>query len=347
MFAPARREALKITEAYRRCIQADLRAQSCHSEVGQGERSLLSSPPATPCATFYGGAQLAELDASLQSADGVIYREVVEGRHDFIQYLFPLRTPGVNPRAPLLTSADATAMRESSVVQHRVWRMLEMMLTFYGVELTLVESSSSDADTMTIRKRERDSGEEEGPERVQASSFTSMASLEVPSESPRVATVVGVRRWSDATACASAQRNLASNSHNNLRLTRILLFLGEMRWEPLKAALLRHFIHEVALASAYYGPGRAAPRQRHGSRSTATVYAPLHHCLGSLRDFWVETMVDIHSRDELLQELKVKLSSCPSAVGVQRLTWEAEMVVPRSLLLLRTPRVVSNPQEDH
>ncbi|MGE0041588.1 MAG: opioid growth factor receptor-related protein [Vicinamibacterales bacterium] len=59
--------------------------------------------------------------------------EMLEWRHDFIQWLFPLRSPsGANPSAPVLTDDDVRAFREDPALRARLGRSLDLMLCFYG-----------------------------------------------------------------------------------------------------------------------------------------------------------------------------------------------------------------------
>lgn len=58
----------------------------------------------------------------------------LETRHDFIQWLFPLREPSrYNASAPLLTPADEEAFRREPGLQENLLRSLDVMLGFYGL----------------------------------------------------------------------------------------------------------------------------------------------------------------------------------------------------------------------
>lgn len=60
-------------------------------------------------------------------------RAALETRHDFIQWLFPLREASrYNPDAPLLTEADEAAFRSDPTLQAHLLRSLDVMLAFYG-----------------------------------------------------------------------------------------------------------------------------------------------------------------------------------------------------------------------
>jgi hypothetical protein len=61
----------------------------------------------------------------------------LENVHDYIQWLFPLQTRSAfNPTAPLLTQRTIRAFRESEPLNSRLRRSIEVMLKFYGLELT-------------------------------------------------------------------------------------------------------------------------------------------------------------------------------------------------------------------
>ncbi|XP_069809951.1 opioid growth factor receptor-like protein 1 [Dendropsophus ebraccatus] len=61
--------------------------------------------------------------------------EELESNHGFIQWLFPLRERGVNPRATPLTLAELMAMKGDEVVRQRLLESYELMLGFYGIKL--------------------------------------------------------------------------------------------------------------------------------------------------------------------------------------------------------------------
>ncbi|XP_077109011.1 uncharacterized protein LOC143765825 [Ranitomeya variabilis] len=62
------------------------------------------------------------------------YREL-EANHSYIQWLFPLREPGVNPYAIPLTQAEIKRMRADEVVMQRLLKSYKLMLGFYGIQL--------------------------------------------------------------------------------------------------------------------------------------------------------------------------------------------------------------------
>ncbi|XP_030623256.1 opioid growth factor receptor [Chanos chanos] len=59
----------------------------------------------------------------------------LERVHSYIQWLFPLREPGVNYMATELTKKEIQAFRESEVAKRRLVDSYELMLGFYGVQL--------------------------------------------------------------------------------------------------------------------------------------------------------------------------------------------------------------------
>jgi hypothetical protein len=60
----------------------------------------------------------------------------LEGVHDYIQWLFPLREPSaVNYTAPLITDGTVAAFASTSALRDNLKRSFELMLDFYGLEL--------------------------------------------------------------------------------------------------------------------------------------------------------------------------------------------------------------------
>lgn len=61
--------------------------------------------------------------------------EDMESKHDYIQWLFPLREPSeFNPDAPLLTDEDIEAFHTSDKMRERLMLAFYTMLDFYGLE---------------------------------------------------------------------------------------------------------------------------------------------------------------------------------------------------------------------
>ncbi|XP_049633096.1 opioid growth factor receptor [Suncus etruscus] len=61
--------------------------------------------------------------------------EQMEDNHSYIQWLFPLREPGVNWHAKPLTLQEIEAFKSSPEVQKRLIQAYELMLGFYGIQL--------------------------------------------------------------------------------------------------------------------------------------------------------------------------------------------------------------------
>jgi hypothetical protein len=58
----------------------------------------------------------------------------LEARHDFIQYLFPLREPSpVVPDAPCVTDETVAAFAADHALREGLTRSLDRMLAFYGL----------------------------------------------------------------------------------------------------------------------------------------------------------------------------------------------------------------------
>jgi hypothetical protein len=67
-----------------------------------------------------------------------------EMNHDFIQWLFPLKTPSnFNPDAPILTDEDIDAFNKQGVpnkiLQKQLMKAFERFLTFVGLTLNLID----------------------------------------------------------------------------------------------------------------------------------------------------------------------------------------------------------------
>lgn len=58
----------------------------------------------------------------------------LEYTHDYIQWLFPITTVGVNPFAPPASAATIDAFREDASLREALRRSLDRMLSFYGLE---------------------------------------------------------------------------------------------------------------------------------------------------------------------------------------------------------------------
>uniref|UniRef100_A0A2K6TNG9 Opioid growth factor receptor n=1 Tax=Saimiri boliviensis boliviensis TaxID=39432 RepID=A0A2K6TNG9_SAIBB len=61
--------------------------------------------------------------------------DLLEDNHSYIQWLFPLREPGVNWHAKPLTLREIEVFKSSREIQERLVRAYELMLDFYGIRL--------------------------------------------------------------------------------------------------------------------------------------------------------------------------------------------------------------------
>jgi len=80
--------------------------------------------------------------------------EMLEQEHDFIQWLFPLRTPSpVNPEAPTLGEHDVAQFRSNDALKMRLRQSFELMLDFYGLAMKQHEGlvTVQRADTFALR----------------------------------------------------------------------------------------------------------------------------------------------------------------------------------------------------
>ncbi|HEY2378264.1 MAG TPA: opioid growth factor receptor-related protein [Gemmatimonadaceae bacterium] len=63
--------------------------------------------------------------------------EELEDNHDYIQWLFPLtERSAFNPEAPILDDATIARFRSNDTLRRNLERSLEVMLDFYGLEIT-------------------------------------------------------------------------------------------------------------------------------------------------------------------------------------------------------------------
>src|SRR5690348_461837 len=85
-----------------------------------------------PLVTFYAGGRDSEgrtLEQILEWSD-----DLLEGVHDYIQWLFPTRQPsGVNPAAPLVTDETVRMFLNDPALPDRLRSALDRMLAFYGL----------------------------------------------------------------------------------------------------------------------------------------------------------------------------------------------------------------------
>jgi len=57
-----------------------------------------------------------------------------EAKHDFIQWLFPIKSIGMNPSAPPTNAATINAFKSDKALQEKMRKSFEVMLEFYGLE---------------------------------------------------------------------------------------------------------------------------------------------------------------------------------------------------------------------
>eukprot|EP00397_Hematodinium_sp_SG-2012_P033459 GEMP01035752.1.p1 GENE.GEMP01035752.1~~GEMP01035752.1.p1 ORF type:complete len:258 (+),score=34.72 GEMP01035752.1:179-952(+) len=58
----------------------------------------------------------------------------LEKHHGYIQWLFPLREPGLNAEQQVLTLREAETIKNDPACQRRLLKSYDMMLTFYGMK---------------------------------------------------------------------------------------------------------------------------------------------------------------------------------------------------------------------
>ncbi|KZO97618.1 hypothetical protein CALVIDRAFT_562958 [Calocera viscosa TUFC12733] len=118
--------------------------------------SQLRSPPSVaPNYAFYTRPPAA--------SDGVIAMQKelrgdwdkLEWRHDFVQWLFPIREQGMNPRARPLQVHEIGRMKDDEEVMKRFRESYEIMLAFYG--LRLVDPETGELD-VTVAPEKSDGG---------------------------------------------------------------------------------------------------------------------------------------------------------------------------------------------
>lgn len=131
---------------------------------------------------------------------------LLETHHSYIQWLFPNRRRGQNRLAPPLTSEEAEAMRNDTKIRMRVLRSFEMLLDFFGMKLKW-----RDAETPENRSKHPGKG---------SVYFERSANFQ------------------------ERYRNLRERSHNNLRITRIILCLGELGWQDLQVPWVKFLASE-------------------------------------------------------------------------------------------------------
>ena len=61
--------------------------------------------------------------------------DILETSHSFIQWLFPIREPGVNREAQELQIHEARAIANDPLLLGKIFKSYHLMLDFYGVQL--------------------------------------------------------------------------------------------------------------------------------------------------------------------------------------------------------------------
>ncbi len=122
-------------------LQALFTALACLLQPLCCQAAPTSAPLAAPSAfatqdltSFYSG--------QTRNASGVTLDEILswddsrlEAMHDFIQWLFPLRTRSqFNPTAPVLDEPTRVIMAQDPLIRQNILRSLDRMLQFYGFE---------------------------------------------------------------------------------------------------------------------------------------------------------------------------------------------------------------------
>ncbi len=79
----------------------------------------------------------------------------LEGDHDFIQWLFPLESKGVNPNASLTNSKTQETFRKDPELQANMRKALDRMLKFYGMEFASNEYFNKDTVKIASNFRQR------------------------------------------------------------------------------------------------------------------------------------------------------------------------------------------------
>ncbi len=108
-----------------------------------------------PLLAFYCGRGRDDRERLLEDILAFSFDEL-ERTHDYIQWLFPLfERSGANPGAPVLDEATAAAFRSDRALRQQVERSLQLMLRFYGLEVTTARGAEriDRSDRFDERKR--------------------------------------------------------------------------------------------------------------------------------------------------------------------------------------------------
>ncbi|KAI3383600.1 hypothetical protein SNEBB_006351 [Seison nebaliae] len=77
--------------------------------------------------------------------------KLLERHHGYIQWIFPLREPGLNSEAEPLQLHEIRKMKSRTDIRERIYRSYEMMLNFYG--LNLVDNTGTVERTGNFKER--------------------------------------------------------------------------------------------------------------------------------------------------------------------------------------------------
>lgn len=90
----------------------------------------------SPLVAFYRGHGRDHRGRALSDIHEFDFYEL-EFHHDYIQWLFPLPEPsGANESAPLLSKEDIAVFKSDESLRKALLQSFELMLQFYGLELT-------------------------------------------------------------------------------------------------------------------------------------------------------------------------------------------------------------------
>lgn len=146
--------------------------------------------------------------------------QTLEREHNFIQWLFPEQGDhtrmgaGVNSRAYYLSPVEVEEFRRNREIQDRLLLSLKRMLAFYGLEY--------------LEMRKKRGGKPGAAAAAAATSASSGGSGEEEGRAQTL-TVKVIKREQDFE---ERMRNLASHTHNYLRISRIMTCLQDAGMHP-------------------------------------------------------------------------------------------------------------------
>jgi hypothetical protein len=191
----------------------------------------------------------------LLATKGTNYRWL-ERCHSFVQWIFPIQEPGLNPDAQVLMKHEIATFKNNQLMLQRAWRCFNVMVQFYGMSVSVIDVKNG------VRVEAPDS-----------SHYVSNGRASLPWRPvPKPAVAFHFERLADPKVQESLYYNLTTSSHNYLRITRILKFLGELGMEDVKISWLTFFAQEVAITRA------------------------LRSCGSSLEEYWSGTIYNDNDR---------------------------------------------------